>query len=177
MDKKFYSRCSFGVTKVGDVSVVAGAIDGRISSKGVQLGDGSNGSKYAKFSISVQNQKKNLTYWAGVLGAAESDLLSNTSDNGSEYTNLTVYLGGRDAEYAAKNLVAGDVVDVAGFLKVSKKDDKKYVTLYANGVKVVRKSDRAVGTPAATAEAPSKTTAEGAYTPEAVADEDEDFPF
>ena len=176
--KKFYSRCSFGVSKVGDVSVVAGTVDGRISSKGVVTGTGTNGKKYAKFILSLQNQKKNMNYWAGILGAKETDLLSNTADNGSEYTTLNVFVSERDAEYAEKNLNAGDVVDVVGFLKVSEKDDKRYVTLYANasGIKLVRKSDKPAGAPAADT-TPSKTSPEGSYTPENVDIDEDDLPF
>lgn len=169
--KKFYSRCDFGITKVGETPVVAGAVEGKVTAKGVNFGDGKDGKKYARFAISISNQKKNILYWAGLLGANEKDLLSNTADNGSDYTILTVLLSGRDAERANKHLAAGDVVDVAGFLRFSKKDDKNFITLFANGYKVVRKGEKVEAS-----ESPSGATAEGAYVPESVEDDD-DVPF
>lgn len=167
--RKFYSRCDFGVTKVGETPVVAGAVEGKVSAKGVTTGTGKDDRKYARFAISMSNQKRNMIYWAGMLGASESDLLINTADNGSDYTTLTVYLSGRDAERAEKHLSAGDVVDVTGFLRFSKKEDKRYITLFANGYKLVRRNEAATATP-------STTTPEGTYTPEMV-DDDEDVPF
>lgn len=177
--KKYYSRCDLGSTKVGETVVVSGAVDGRITAKGLTSGTGKDEKKYVKFMISVQNQKKNLAYFAGLLGASESDLFSTTADNGSEYTTLTVYLSGRDADRAEKNLKAGDIVDVAGFLRFAKKDDKRYITFYANGYKLNYKKDGAAETKPASAPAqtPSTTSAEGSYTPEAVAAEEDDLPF
>lgn len=166
-NKKFYSRCEFGVTKVGETPVVAGVVEGKVTAKGVTMGAGKDGKKYAKFSISVSNQKKNILYWAGMLGASEEDIFSNTADNGTEYTNLMVYISGRDAERAEKAIKAGDVVDAVGFLRFSKKDDKRYVTLFAIGFKVTRKNT--------TTAAPSTTSTEGTYIPEAI--DDEDVPF
>lgn len=177
---KFYSRCALGLNKVGETPIVAGSMDGRISSKGVQVGE-YNGKKTAKFSLSVQNQKKNLAYWAGLLGADESALLSQVADNGSEYTALTVYVAERDIEYAEKNLKPGDTVDVVGFLRFSKSktDDKQYVSLSANsgGIKIVRKADANATKSTAPKETPSTTSPEAKYTPEMTDIEEDDLPF
>lgn len=178
--RKFYSRCAFGMTKVGETVVVSGCVDGRISSKGVQVGT-SGDRKFASFSLSVQNQQKNLLYWAGQLGANETSILSSVADNGSEYSVLNVYVSERDIEYAEKNLKPGDVVDVAGFLRFtkSKKDDKQYVSLSANsgGIKIVRKADENAAKSTTPKEMPSTSTPEGQYTPEQPQIEEDDLPF
>lgn len=176
--KKFYSRCSFGVMKVGETPVVAGNIDGRISSKGVQVGE-FNGKKYAKFALSVQNQKKNLLYWGSLLGADEKDFFIKVADNGSEYVSITIYVAERDVEYAEKNLKAGDIVDVTGFLRFSNKDDKRFINLNAHsgGIKKANRLDENSGKPSSPKEAPSTTSEEAKYTPESPEFEEDDLPF
>lgn len=176
--KKFYGRCSFGVVKVGETPVVAGNIDGRITAKGVQVGE-FNGKKYAKFSLSVQNQSKNLVYWGGLLGANEEDFFIKVADNGSEYASVTIYVAERDVAYAEKNLKAGDIVDVTGFLRFSNKDGKRFVNLNAHsgGIKKTIKPDTNSGESSTPKEAPSTTSEEAKYTPESPDIEEDDLPF